>query len=96
MVICDTTGDETSQDEKGSVAIFMTQLDDFLGGKPVQFTEFQNNESVTFLGYFKKGIKYKVKHDLCTQSFNHLKHLFTDSSAFRSQEGLINCEVKPM
>ncbi|XP_041790753.1 scinderin like a [Chelmon rostratus] len=52
-------GDETSQDEKGSVAIFMTQLDDFLGGKPVQFTEFQNNESVTFLGYFKKGIKYK-------------------------------------
>lgn len=38
----------------------MTQLDDFLGGAPRQFTEFQNNESTTFMGYFKPGIKYKV------------------------------------
>lgn len=42
----------------------MIQLDDFLNGKPVQYTEFQNDESVTFMSYFKAGIQYKVKVDL--------------------------------
>uniref|UniRef100_A0A8C7M7G8 Macrophage-capping protein n=1 Tax=Oncorhynchus kisutch TaxID=8019 RepID=A0A8C7M7G8_ONCKI len=52
-------GNESSQDEMGAAAIFSSQLDDFLGGGPVQFREVQNNESITFLGYFKSGIKYK-------------------------------------
>uniref|UniRef100_A0A8D0A7J5 Scinderin like a n=1 Tax=Sander lucioperca TaxID=283035 RepID=A0A8D0A7J5_SANLU len=52
-------GEKASQDEKGAAAIFMMQLDDFLHGAPRQFTEFQNQESVTFMGYFKSGIKYK-------------------------------------
>ncbi|KAI5092594.1 scinderin like b, partial [Silurus meridionalis] len=52
-------GDECSQDESGAAAIFSMQLDDFLGGSPVQYREVQNNESVVFQGYFKSGIKYK-------------------------------------
>lgn len=53
-------GKEASQDETGAAAILMTQLDDFLGGLPQQFTEFQNKESTTFLSYFPKGITYKA------------------------------------
>ncbi|XP_030607200.1 scinderin like b [Archocentrus centrarchus] len=52
-------GDECSQDESGAVAIFSSQLDDFLGGGPVQYREVQNHESNTFMGYFKSGIKYQ-------------------------------------
>ncbi|XP_071782366.1 scinderin like a [Centroberyx gerrardi] len=52
-------GEECSQDESGALVIFGTQLDDFLGGGPVQYREVQNMESLDFLGYFKSGINYK-------------------------------------
>lgn len=54
-------GDLCSQDERGSAAIFTVQMDDFLGGKPIQYREVQGHESKTFLGYFKSGLKYMVR-----------------------------------
>uniref|UniRef100_A0A4W4FIF6 Gelsolin-like domain-containing protein n=1 Tax=Electrophorus electricus TaxID=8005 RepID=A0A4W4FIF6_ELEEL len=52
-------GEECSQDESGACAILCTQLDNYLGGYPVQYREVQCNESLTFQGYFKSGIKYQ-------------------------------------
>ncbi|XP_074524129.1 scinderin like a [Halichoeres trimaculatus] len=51
-------GSEASADERGCAAIFMMQLDDFLGSSPVQYCEFQGEESKLFLAHFKKGIRY--------------------------------------
>lgn len=51
-------GTNTSQDEQGVAAYKTVELDDHLGGGPVQYREVQDHESRKFLNYFPKGIRY--------------------------------------
>ncbi len=60
MLFPQLTGDFCTQDESGAAAIFTVQMDDYLGGKPIQYREVQGHESNAFLGYFKKGLQYMV------------------------------------
>ncbi|KXZ45279.1 gelsolin [Gonium pectorale] len=47
-------GKDATQDEAGSVAIFAAQLDDALGGGPLQFRQPQGSESPEFLRLFPR------------------------------------------
>ncbi|CAB3374990.1 Hypothetical predicted protein [Cloeon dipterum] len=51
-------GNETSQDEAGAAAILSVELDDSLGGAPVQYRETQDHESQLFLSHFPSGVRY--------------------------------------
>ncbi|OQR93077.1 villin-like protein [Achlya hypogyna] len=52
-------GKETSQDESGVAAYKTVELDESLGGGPIQYRECQGHESELFMSYFKAtGLEY--------------------------------------
>jgi len=50
-------GVTTSQDEAGTAAYKTVELDDLLGGEPVQHREVQDHESEAFVALFPAGVK---------------------------------------
>lgn len=50
-------GKDTTDDEAGVAAYKTVELDNYLGGAPIQHRETQGNESARFKGYFKTGMR---------------------------------------
>ncbi|XP_077445852.1 capping protein (actin filament), gelsolin-like b isoform X2 [Stigmatopora argus] len=53
-------GEKSSRDEQVACAMLATQLDNFLGGDPVQHRQVQGYESPEFMTLFPRGVSYKV------------------------------------
>ena len=51
-------GEEATQDEAAVAAFKTVELDEFLGGSPIQHREVQGQESMRFKAYFKSGLRY--------------------------------------
>lgn len=60
----------TSQDEYGTAAYKTVELDDYLGGTPVQYREVQGSESEAFLHLFDKII---IQHGGIESGFKHVE-----------------------
>ncbi|CAG9761740.1 unnamed protein product [Ceutorhynchus assimilis] len=84
-------GAETSQDEAGSAAILAVQLDDHLGGAPIQHREKQDHESQLFLSYFKSGIRYQPGG--VASGFRHVDREAAETRLFQVK-GSRNIRVK--
>eukprot|EP01101_Sappina_pedata_P007814 TRINITY_DN41_c0_g1_i1.p1 TRINITY_DN41_c0_g1~~TRINITY_DN41_c0_g1_i1.p1 ORF type:complete len:364 (+),score=169.67 TRINITY_DN41_c0_g1_i1:38-1093(+) len=88
-------GANTSQDEAGTAAYKTVELDDHLGGAPVQYREVEGHESDRFLKDFPKGIT--VLQGGVDTGFNLVKpeeykpHLFHISGSLTSASSI---EVK--
>lgn len=52
-------GEKSSNDERVACAMLATQLDNFLGGEPVQHRQVQGYESPEFMALFPRGVSYK-------------------------------------
>ncbi|KAI8907881.1 hypothetical protein EDD86DRAFT_191821 [Gorgonomyces haynaldii] len=74
-------GLETTQDEAGTAAYKTVELDDYLGGEPVQYREVQGYETDLFLSYFAQfmvsegGVASGFKHVEPTKYQTRLYHI---------------------
>lgn len=53
-------GEKSSRDEQVACAMLATQLDNFLGGDPIQHRHVQGFETPEFMELFPRGVSYKV------------------------------------
>uniref|UniRef100_A0A4W5JPU9 Macrophage-capping protein n=1 Tax=Hucho hucho TaxID=62062 RepID=A0A4W5JPU9_9TELE len=52
-------GEKSSRDEQVACAMLATQLDNFLGGDPIQHRQVQGYEAPEFMNLFPRGVSYK-------------------------------------
>lgn len=61
FVFFPVAGEKSSRDEQVACAMLATQLDNFLGGDPVQHRQVQSFETPEFMELFPRGVSYKVR-----------------------------------
>ena len=66
-------GQTTTQDEYGTAAYKTVELDDFLGGGPVQHREVSGHESNLFCSYFKESGGIRLLQGGMDSGFNRVK-----------------------